>query len=275
MARTPKDVVSYFPHDAHASVGDTLTILQSRFGNNGYAAWFKLLEKLSASEGHYLDCRSPIKWNLLIAYLGTDEITTVEILSLLVEMQAIDKDLWDSKLIWCQKLVDNIADVYKNRRREIPQKPIIMDSNALTTKNKALTTAKNPQSKVNKTKLNKTKLVGNDNSPADRCKDINKIYDKFLECFRYEWGRVGGEKSREISEAGREMTKDDISPREPGAKERSQMRYLAQELVSAGGCPLDTIREAFREAAAQEQESKRKIPYVRAILFGWLEIEEE
>ena len=142
MARVQKDVVNYFPHDAHASTGDTLTILQSSFGNNGYAAWFKLLEKLSTTEGHYLDCSNPIKWRLLLAYLGTDEITTVGILNLLVEMQAIDKDLWQAKLIWCQKLVDNFADVYKNRRREIPQKPI--------------TTGESTQSKVKESKVNKS-----------------------------------------------------------------------------------------------------------------------
>jgi len=156
LARVQKDVVNYFPHDAHASTGDTLTILQSSFGNNGYAAWFKLLEKLSTTEGHYLDCSNPIKWRLLLAYLGTDEITTVGILNLLVEMQAIDKDLWESKLIWCQKLVDNIADVYKNRRREIPQKPITTNSNPIITDNNAITTGESTQSKVKESKVKET-----------------------------------------------------------------------------------------------------------------------
>ncbi len=133
MPRLQKDTVDYFPHDALASAGDTLTVLQNRFGNNGYAVWFKLLEKLASTEGHYLDCRNPTKWQLLIAKMGVDEITTVEILNLLVEMQAIDKDLWESKLIWCQNLVDNLSEVYKNRRRELPQKPISTNNNGITT----------------------------------------------------------------------------------------------------------------------------------------------
>ena len=128
MARTQKDVVSYFPHDANG--GDTITVLQSRYGNDGYAFWFKLLEKLASADGHFLDCRNPIKWQLLLAKTGVNEITGVEIMNLLVEMQAIDKDLWESKLIWCQKLVDNIAEVYKNRRREIPLKPMLISLGA-------------------------------------------------------------------------------------------------------------------------------------------------
>lgn len=133
MPRLQKDVVDYFPHDANACAGDTLTVLQSRFGNDGYAVWFKLLEKLASAEGHYLDCRNPTKWKLFIAKMGVDEITTVGILNLLVEMNAIDKELWESKLIWCQNLVNNLSEVYKNRRRGLPQKPIPTNNNRITT----------------------------------------------------------------------------------------------------------------------------------------------
>ena len=156
MARTSKDTVSYFPHEANASSGDTLTVLQSQYGNNGYAFWFKLLEKLASTEGHCLDLRNPIKWQIFIAKMGIDEITTVEILKLLVEMQAIDKELWEAKLIWCQNLVDNVADVYHNRKREIPQKPITTRVLPITTAKKGITTKGNPQSKVKESKLNKT-----------------------------------------------------------------------------------------------------------------------
>jgi len=131
VARVQKDVVSYFPHDANACTGDTLTVLQSQFGNDGYAFWFKLLEKLSSTEGHFLDCRNSTKWQLLLAKTGVNEITGVDIMKLLVEMKAIDKDLWGSRVIWCQNLVDNVSEVYKNRRREIPQKPVIADGHCV------------------------------------------------------------------------------------------------------------------------------------------------
>lgn len=154
MARTQKNVVSYFPHDANACMGDTLTVLQSRFGNDGYAFWFKLLEKLASVDGHYLDVSNPMKWQLLLAKTGVNEITGVEIMKILVEMKAIDGDLWASRLIWCQNLVDNVADVYKNRRRELPQKPLNTESNPITTENNAINTGRGTQSKVKKSKVN-------------------------------------------------------------------------------------------------------------------------
>lgn len=157
MARTEKDTVSYFPHDAGASKGDTLTIVQSRFGNDGYAVWFKLLEKLAETDGHYVDCRIDLKWKLLLVYFGVNEQTTVDILNLLVEMECLDRELWESGVIWCQKLVDNVGDVYANRKREKPIKPIIPPHNAITTDDNPISTVANTQRKGKETKGNKRK----------------------------------------------------------------------------------------------------------------------
>ena len=155
MARTVKNTADYFPHDAEARNSDTLRVMQVRFGNDGYAFWFKLLEKLTSTEGHCIDVSVPARWQVFLADTGVNELQGVEMLLLLVEMQAIDKDLWDSRLIWCQKLVDNIADVYKNRKREIPLKPLTTGGNAITTGGNAITTDDIPQSKVKYSKVNK------------------------------------------------------------------------------------------------------------------------
>jgi len=182
MARILKDVVSYFPHDANACAGDTLTVLQSRFGNDGYAFWFKLLEKLASTDGHCLDVSNSTKWHLLLAKMGVNELTGVEIMNLLVEMQAIDKELWDSKLIWCQNLVNNLADVYKNRRREIPQKPVTTEKKPITTDDNAITTGRGTQSKVKESKVNKSIYI-----PYPEYPNVNKMtreeHQKLIEQF--------------------------------------------------------------------------------------------
>ena len=180
MARTIKNTATYFPHYADASNSDTLTVLQSKYGNDGYAFWFKLLEKLTGTENHCLDLSNPNKWQVFVAKLGLDEITIVEMLNLLVEMQAIDKELWASKLIWCQNLVDNLADVYKNRRREIPQKPISTCSNGITTCSNSndtigckITTMNIPQSKEEESRINKKEIVKKDTTSLE--KKIDKL----------------------------------------------------------------------------------------------------
>lgn len=123
MGRITKNTVDYFPH--FVDNGKTKFILQNRFGNDGYAFWFKLLEMLCKADGHYIDCRNASQWEFLLAEMRLSPDITEKLLYLLVEIEQIDKTLWDSRVIWCQNLVNNLATIYQNRKRPLPQKPII------------------------------------------------------------------------------------------------------------------------------------------------------
>lgn len=123
MARPRKQTVDYFPHDCDASERRTLTIVESKFGNDGYAFWFKLLQLLGKTPGHYYDFNAPADWEFLLAKTHVSEDTANSILEILVDLDAIDKDLAEKKIIWCQHFVDNVADVYKRREVELPTKP--------------------------------------------------------------------------------------------------------------------------------------------------------
>ena len=146
--RKQRNIVDYFPHDARASEGDTLTILESHFGNDGYAFWFKLLERLAHTENHYIDCSDSIKWQLTCAKAHITPEKAITIVDMLAELQAINPELWGQKIIWSQNLVENVAGVYKNRRREIPKKPISTTANTITTESNAISTAQSTQSRV-------------------------------------------------------------------------------------------------------------------------------
>jgi hypothetical protein len=78
------------------------------------------------------------------------------------------------------------------------------------------------------------------------------------ENYRMRWGHVRAENP------------DKIIPRQLKAKDGAQLRDLAIELSAAGGCPADTIKQAFDEAAGQRKYS---VSYVRAVLLDWLGIE--
>lgn len=127
MARPKKMTVEYFPHFVHS--GKTLYILESSFGNDGYAFWFKLLELLGSTDYHVFDCGNPANWRFLLAKTHVNEETASEILKTLVELDAIDKELWQEKKIWCENLVRNLADVYKRRQVEIPKKESFRNRN--------------------------------------------------------------------------------------------------------------------------------------------------
>lgn len=121
MARPSRQTVDYFPH--YVTGGKTLFILEKNYGNDGYSFWFKLLELLGAAEGHFYDCNNAPEWIYLVSKMNVTEEKATEILNLLVELNAIDRDLWREKIIWVQHLVDNVADAYKSRKTSIPKRP--------------------------------------------------------------------------------------------------------------------------------------------------------
>ena len=125
MSRPKKQTVDYFPH--YCNHGKTMFVLEQKYGNDGYAFWFKLLEIIGNTEGHCPCFSNGIDWQFLEAKARLDKNTCSEIMDLLATIEAIDKDLWlEEKRVWVQNFVDNIRDAYRNRVVDIPDKPDIL-----------------------------------------------------------------------------------------------------------------------------------------------------
>ena len=173
MARPKKQTVDYFPHIANS--GKTIFILENQFGNDGYAFWFKTLELLATTDGHVIDTGNPSEWEFLIAKTRVSEDKAREILNLLGKLEAIDNELLQVGILWCQNLVDNVSDVYKKRKVNLPVRPdpnsfgqqkheqsgVSDDGNPSTT---IVSDNINPQSKVKETKVKETKVKESSNA---------------------------------------------------------------------------------------------------------------
>lgn len=122
MARPKKQTVDYFPHFVKG--GRTIFILENKFGNDGYAFWFKLLEILGESEGHFYDCSNSSNWEYLLARTRTDEAKANEIISVLIDLGKIDAELWEKKrILWVENFLKNLVPIYSQRKVSLPQKP--------------------------------------------------------------------------------------------------------------------------------------------------------
>jgi len=122
LGRLRKQTAEYFPH----FVGDSRTkfVLENTWGNDGYAFWFKLLELLCRSDGHFYDCSQAADMKYLTALTKVTNEVAADILQELAEMGKIDAQLWSEKrIIWCQTLVDNLAGMYAKRTTPMPNKP--------------------------------------------------------------------------------------------------------------------------------------------------------
>ncbi|KKN74756.1 hypothetical protein LCGC14_0387980 [marine sediment metagenome] len=121
MARPKKQTVDYFPH--YCNGGRSLSILQNQHGNDGFSFWFKLLQLLGKSEGHYYDYSNSNDWLFLITETHVTESMAEKILETLAGIGSIDYELWQKKIIWSQHFVDNVADVYVRRKADVPLRP--------------------------------------------------------------------------------------------------------------------------------------------------------
>lgn len=119
-----RNTVEWFPHIASASQSATVCVLEKRYQNNGYAGWFKLLECLCLTENHVLCLVNPVRQEILADRLGLDKTDIMPFLDLCASLDAIDAELWAEHIVWCQNLVDRIAQVYTDsRKRQPPSRP--------------------------------------------------------------------------------------------------------------------------------------------------------
>ena len=127
MARPHKQTVDYFPHDTDASEGKTLTIIQAKYGNDGYAFWFKLLQILGKSPGHYYNFNNPADWEFLLAKTHINDTDTAKgILDTLSLLSAIDPELYACGYIWSDNFVKGVADAYNRSIEGAPERPAFL-----------------------------------------------------------------------------------------------------------------------------------------------------
>ena len=186
MARPKKYTVDYFPHFATGS-HRTIDVLEENYGNDGYSLWFKLLEILAVTEGHYLDLNDQTDLEYFAAKAKIDVEKAVVILNHLARLKAIDKSLWNHKVVWCQNFVDNLSELYARRRMALPQKPSLNEfMYAETPSSEGLCTTETPkvnksiveeskekESKEEKSKVNVVGVVSNDFLLVKECYENN------------------------------------------------------------------------------------------------------
>ena len=159
--------------------------IETKFGNDGYAFWFKLLEQLAGAEHHYLDCNDIGTWEYLLAKSKFESKTANDILDICSNLGAINQNLWNHRIIRSDTLLANLGSLY-NRRGVAP---LGNDEVLLLCKQKSDSTtvsvSKNPQREtkeknediIMKTKVNRSEQKREERIPKGNPKSSEKPAD--------------------------------------------------------------------------------------------------
>jgi len=153
--RKEKHTIDYFPH--YVNHKKTMHIIEQKYGNNGYAFWFKLLELLGKSEHHIYDMTTEESSLYFYSQVNTTEATGKEVLEMLARLNAIDQELYESGYIYSEKFCENIHDAYRKRSAEMLNKAEVIQLYRISTGRNSINSARNTQRKVKYSKVKETK----------------------------------------------------------------------------------------------------------------------
>lgn len=182
MARPQKNKVDYFPHPV--THGKKMSYMEKKYGNDGYAVWFKILEELGNTDYHYLNLSDEVQIMFLSDRCMVSEETLLNIILDLVKLREFDKILWDeSRILFSEKFIGSIQDAYIKRsnscidKKQLLQlliglgvlKPVKSSHKPIKSNSEGV---EKPQTKLEETKEEETKVLY---MPSDFLKDWNEI----------------------------------------------------------------------------------------------------
>jgi hypothetical protein len=98
-------------------------IIESKFGNDGYATWFKILEVLAKTDNHWIDMSDTSNVMYMAAKCRVSEDRFVDIVTAIASVGEFDADLWQhERVIWSDKFLESVADAYVKRSNNAPSK---------------------------------------------------------------------------------------------------------------------------------------------------------
>ncbi len=119
MARPERRNVDYFPH--YLSEGKKMYLIEHKYGNDGYAVWFKLLETLASTDDHWLNLNDETNVMFMSAKCRVTEEVLFSILDDLSKLEEINSLLWKDKVVFSEKFIESVQDAYSRRNNKCIQ----------------------------------------------------------------------------------------------------------------------------------------------------------
>ncbi|MCG0891353.1 hypothetical protein IMAU10418_02689 [Lactiplantibacillus plantarum] len=229
MARPVKEGLDYFPLDVDFAVNDKTEAIMGEFGPKGVLFMIYLLSAVYQN-GYYLQWNKLKQMQLANRIEGVSPELANQIVNRLIAYGTFSEELFNSaKVLTSQRIQETYEDATKRRKSQKPTKYWInVDINKDTS---VVNVDINTQSKVNKSKSNKSKVNNYDD-------DAGVTREQVINDWTNLWGFPNGIARPEIDE---------------------WLAALKPELVAY----------AIQIAGEHDVQSRGALKYLRAVIKGW------
>jgi hypothetical protein len=163
MARPQKEGMDYFPHDTDAVNDEKIESLRFLYGNDGYAFYFILLERIYRSKEFELDVSDAETIQILCRKVGVNEEKFNQILQTSLKRGCFDKEAYEERKVLTSNGVKSRSTVVVEKRVKMRDKykgkVDVSDAETTQETDSETTQRKEKKSKENKNKVNKNKYA--------------------------------------------------------------------------------------------------------------------
>ena len=156
MARPQKEGLDYFPHDTDAVNDEKLEALRALYGNDGYAFFFILLERIYRSPNAEIDISDAETLQILARKVSVTQQLFSEMMQTALKWGCFDKSSYEKRGVLTSNGVKKRASPVIEKR--VNMRLIYNKDRVSAPVPDAETTPETPQSKVKKSKEKKSKV---------------------------------------------------------------------------------------------------------------------
>jgi hypothetical protein len=157
MARPLKRGLDYFPHDTDAMNDEKIEIMQLLYGNDGYAFYFKMLERIYRSADLTLDVSDAETRLVMIKKCNVDEERFDKMVSTALRQGLFDVETYEQTGQLTSKGILKRSEMVTKKRENMRER---YSSKVSASETREETMSETQQTKQKETKQNKTKQNG-------------------------------------------------------------------------------------------------------------------
>lgn len=117
MARPLKTGLEYFPHDVDASSDEKLVAMRAMHGNDGYAFYFTLLERIYRTEKGALNLSKPVWKAAVVSILNITRDNFEVMMCTAIDVGLFDGNEYAKGIVTSRGIRDRMDDVVTRRER--------------------------------------------------------------------------------------------------------------------------------------------------------------